>query len=105
MSAVLFVRVKSSLDENELQRRLLERKPRFLDVPGLVQKVYGKDEASGDWCGVNFFETIEALNRYRESELAKTIPTAYEATEIRAEIYNVPYTLRPECGPFAEGEK
>lgn len=38
MAAVLFVRVKSQLDEKELERRLVERRPRFHDVPGLLQK-------------------------------------------------------------------
>jgi len=37
MGAILFVRAKSSLSDNELERRLLERGPRFLEVPGRVQ--------------------------------------------------------------------
>lgn len=102
MPAILFVRVKSQLDEEELERRMLERRPRFLEVPGLVQKIYGKDEATGDMCGIYFFETQAALEAFRETELAQTIPTAYEATEIRREVYDVLYPLRPERGPFAE---
>ena len=101
MAAILFVRVKSGLDVNELERRVIERRPRFLDVPGLVQKIYGKDEATGDVCGIYFFETQEALTAFRETELAQTIPTAYEATEIRPEVYDVLFPLRPERGPFA----
>ena len=42
MAAVLFVRVKSDLDPEELERRIIERRPRFHDVPGLVQKIYGR---------------------------------------------------------------
>jgi hypothetical protein len=42
MATILFVRVKSQLDDNELERRLIERRPRFHDVPGLVQNIkYG----------------------------------------------------------------
>jgi hypothetical protein len=100
MAVVLFVRVKSEVQEEELKRRLLERKPQFLDVPGLVQKIYGKDPATGDMCGIYFFETKEALANFRDSELAKTIPTAYEATETRREVYEVLYPLRPERGPL-----
>ena len=37
MSVILFVRVKSSLDATRLERRLLERRPRFIEVPGLLQ--------------------------------------------------------------------
>jgi len=100
MAAVLFVRLKSKLDEKELLRRALERKPKFLEVPGLVQKIYGKDEATGDMCGIYFFESEKALAQFRDSELAKTIPTAYEVTEIRREIYDVLYPLRPDRGPL-----
>ena len=35
------------------------------------------------------------------SELARTIPTAYEATDVRREVYEVLYPLWPERGPFA----
>ena len=101
MAAILFVRVKSSLDPAELERRLVERRPRFCDVPGLVQKVYGRDESTGDVCGIYFFENQSALEAFRETELAQTIPTAYEAKEIRREIYDVLYPLYPERGPLA----
>lgn len=102
MAAILFVRVKSQLGEKELERRLIERRPRFRDVPGLVQKIYGRDEATGEVCGIYFFETQAELAAFRETELAQTIPTAYEATEIRREVYHVLYPLRSERGPFAE---
>ncbi|MCB9512283.1 MAG: YdhR family protein [Deferribacteres bacterium] len=102
MAAILFVRAKSSLDQKELDQRLRERRPRFLEVPGLIQKIYGRDESTGAVCGIYFFESKAALAAFRETELAKTIPTAYEVEEIRAEIYDVLYPLRPEKGPLAE---
>lgn len=101
MGAILFVRARSGLDENELERRLLERKPRFLEVPGLLQKIYGRDPATGAVCGIYFFESQSALSAFRESELAKSIPTAYEVVEFRPEVYELLYPLRPERGPFA----
>jgi len=82
MATVLFVRAKSNLDSAELENRLLERRPRFLDVPGLIQKIYGRDESTGDICGIYFFENQKALSEFRETELAKTIPTAYEVKEV-----------------------
>jgi Putative mono-oxygenase ydhR len=102
MATILFVRVKSALDPAELERRLIERRPRFQEVPGLIQKIYGRDETTGDVCGIYFFEDQNALSAFRETELAKTIPTAYEAKEIRREIYEVLYPLYPERGPFTE---
>ena len=71
MAAILFVRITSGLDADEFDRRLLERRPRFCEVPGLVQKIYGRDGATGDVCGVYFFESMDALAAFRESELAQ----------------------------------
>jgi hypothetical protein len=105
MAAILFVRIKSDLDRQEFERRLLERRPRFLDVPGLVQKIYGRDDATGDVCGIYFFQSKEELAAFRETELAKTIPVAFEAVDVRPEIYDVLYPLRPERGPFANFER
>ena len=101
MAKILFVRVKSDLDPEELERRVMERRPRFKEIPGLVQKIYGKDESTGDVCGIYFFEDQESLATFRETELAKTIPTAYEATDIRREVYEVLYPLYPDRGPIA----
>ena len=99
MNVVLFVRVKSDLDVNELERRVLERRPGFLEVPGLIQKIYGHDPETGDVCGIYFFESREALVAFRETDLAKSIPDAYEATDVRREVFEVLYALQPERGP------
>jgi heme-degrading monooxygenase HmoA len=100
MAAILFVRIKSNLSAAEFERRLAERRPRFREVPGLVQKVYGRDRETGDVCGIYFFESEDALAEFRETDLARTIPTAYEAIDVRREAYEVLYPLWPERGPF-----
>lgn len=100
MSVVLFVRVGSDLEFDELERRVLERRPSFLDVPGLIQKIYGRDPETGDWCGIYFFDSREALAAFRESELAKTISDAYEATDVRREVFEIMYPLRADVGPI-----
>jgi heme-degrading monooxygenase HmoA len=102
MAAILFVRITSALDAQEFERRLAERRPRFREVPGLVQKIYGRDPETGDVCGVYFFESDEALTAFRETELARTIPTAYEAVDVRREVYEVLYPLWRERGPFTD---
>jgi len=102
MPAILFVRIDSELSVDEFDRRILERRPRFLEVPGLIQKMYGRDPETGSVCGIYFFEDEASLNAYRVSELAKTIPVAYEATEVRREIYDVLYPLYPERGPYSD---
>ncbi len=103
MPAILYVRITSDLDLDELKRRLLERRPQFREVAGLLQKIYGRDEETGQLCGIYFFNDRSHLEAFRETELAKTIPSAYEAVEVRAETYEVLYPLYPERGPFAEG--
>jgi hypothetical protein len=101
MATILFVRARSTLDPADLERRLLERRPRFLEVPGLVQKIYGRDESTGAICGIYFFDSQDALADFRESELAKTIATAYEVSEIRLETYEVLYPLHADRGPIS----
>lgn len=96
----LFVRLKSNLDKAALERCVNERKPRFLEVPGLIQKIYGRDERTGEVCGICFFENKESLAAYRETDLARTIPTAYETAEVRIEVYDVLFPLRSERGPL-----
>jgi hypothetical protein len=104
MAVVLFVRIRSKLDPAEFERRLLERRPRFMDVPGLIQKIYGRDPASGDVCGIYFFASQDALAAFRNTELARTIPDAYEAAEVRREVYSVLYSLRPERGLMLDAQ-
>jgi hypothetical protein len=68
MAIILYVRVKSDLEFNELERRVNERKPRFKEVPGFVQKFYGLDESTGDVCSIYFFEdkkSARCLSRFR----------------------------------------
>ena len=103
VGAILFVRVKSDLEWEELERRMEERRPRFQQVPGLVQKVYGRDESTGHVCGIYFFDSAEALAEFKKSELAQTIPSAYEAKEVRREVYEVLYSLWPDRGPLERG--
>jgi Putative mono-oxygenase ydhR len=102
MSVVLFVRVQSALPFDELERRMLERKPAFLEVPGLIQKIYGRDPGTGDVCGIYFFESREALAAFRETDLARTIAGAYEATDVRREAFDAMYPLRPDVGPISD---
>lgn len=71
-------------------------------MPGPVQKIYGRDESTGAWCGIHFFENEAALSAFRESELAGTIPTAYEAEEVRSEVYEAMFPLHPERGPLPD---
>lgn len=102
MAAILLVRIETDLEFEELMRRVQERRPQFCEVPGLIQKIYAQDAATGHMCGIYFFEDQSALEAFRETELAKTIPSAYEATDIQRSIFEVLYPLYPDRGPFIE---
>ncbi|MCB2101267.1 MAG: YdhR family protein [Rhodobacterales bacterium] len=99
MAAILYVRITSQLDDAEFERRIVERRPRFQAVPGLIQKIYGRDPDTGEVCGIYFFEDQAALEAYRASDLAKTIGSAYEATDVRREVYDVLFPLHADRGP------
>jgi hypothetical protein len=102
MAAILFVRVRSGLESDELVRRVRARLPRFRDVPGLLQKFYGQDPATGDVCGIFLFEDQESLTAYRSTDLARSAATAYEVLEFRAESYDALFSLYPANGPLAD---
>jgi hypothetical protein len=53
-------------------------------------------------CGIYFFGSMEELAAFRETELAQTIPSAYEAIDVRREVYEVLYPLWPDRGPFTD---
>ena len=78
-SIMLVVRgLKSRLPEEEFRRRYNERMPQFRDVPGLLQKYYSYDESTGEWAGIYLWDSAESVAGYLESDLRKSMSTAYE---------------------------
>jgi len=93
----LHVRFKSALPLEEVMKIVEERAPEFRALAGLQQKYYLQDAATGEYAGFYLWESPEALNAYRESELRKTIGAAYETIgEPRVEVYRVMKTLRED---------
>jgi len=79
---MLIVRgLNSELSHDEFERRYKERLPQFRNVVGLIQKYYSYDESTGEWAGIYLWDGEESLSSYLESELRKSIATAYELTE------------------------
>jgi heme-degrading monooxygenase HmoA len=79
---MLIVRgLKSELSREEFERRYQERMPAFRDVEGLVQKYYSYDDSTKEWAGIYLWASEESLAAYLESDLRKTIPSAYGLTE------------------------
>ena len=89
------IKLKSNLREDELLKRAKEREPQFTVIPGLLQKYYVKIGNSGEYGGVYVWDSPEALMSYKESDLAKSIPEAYEITETPTiEIMEILFQLR-----------
>lgn len=90
-----FVRIRSGLPDEEAFAVLRQREPHFRDVPGLLQKIYGRDAETGDLCGIYIFESQASLDDFRQSKLARTIRDAYHVESARIERYDVLFTLWP----------
>lgn len=95
MPIIQTTKFKSSLPEEEVARLLKERAQRFLEVPGLIQKYYLRDPQTSEIGAVYVWESAEALNAFRQSELAQSMGDAYQIVgDKRVEIYEVTNILR-----------
>lgn len=89
------IKLKSNLPEEELLHRAKEREPQFKALQGLLQKYYVKLNEQGQYGGIYIWDSKESLNAYRLSELAASIPGAYEITEApNIEIMDILFQLR-----------
>ncbi|MCB0576880.1 MAG: hypothetical protein KDC61_20140 [Saprospiraceae bacterium] len=89
------VRLKTSLSNDEAIRRARERAPQFEALPGLIQKYYAKLGPEGEYAGIYIWDSAESLKAFRESELAATIPQAYDVIGAPAvEIADIVFQLR-----------
>ncbi len=89
------IKLKSDLSEEELLKRAKERESNFKSIPGLLQKYYVKTSKEGEYGGVYIWDSIQSLQSYQESDLAKSIPSAYAINEVPdVEIMDVIFQLR-----------
>ncbi len=96
---VQIVRFRSAMSDEEVLKTYESRAPRYRAMPGLIQKFYLKYSETGEHGAVYVWESEGALRMFRDSELARTIPTAYRVVgEARAETAEVVLLLRPEAG-------
>jgi heme-degrading monooxygenase HmoA len=94
-SIMQIVRAKTELSEEEFLRIAREREPQFKAIPGLLQKYYIKTKNQGEYGGVYIWDSMESLNKYKESELAATIGKAYKTIEPPSvEIVDILFVLR-----------
>ena len=91
-----FVKLKSNLPEEDLLNKAKERAPEFERIPGLLQKYYVKLKDEGSYGGVYVWDNPTSLMAFKASDLAKSIPQAYEVVEAPSiELMDIMFQLRP----------
>jgi heme-degrading monooxygenase HmoA len=89
------IKLKSNLPQELLLERAKERAPQFEAIPGLIQKYYVKTAQPGQFAGIYVWDSVESIQSFRESDLAKSIPQAYDITEApNIEVMDVLFQLR-----------
>jgi hypothetical protein len=96
MPVIQFVKFSSPLTDEETRSVMERRAPEFRQVPGLFQKYYGREVGTGDVCGIYIFDSEDSLRAFRETELARTIPRAYQIESPRIEVFELLFPLRPD---------
>ncbi len=74
---VSIVRFRSGLTDEQVQNLYQARADRYQQVPGLVEKLYLRYR-SGEHGAVYVWESEQALEEFRASDLGRSIGTAYQ---------------------------
>ncbi len=93
---VLIFHFRSNLSFDEVMEKAEAREKQYMNVPGLNQIVYMKDERTDQYGSILFFDDEEDLNEFRVSNLARTLKEVYSSVgspEIR--IFDVIKQLSP----------
>lgn len=89
------IKLKTHLPEEELLKRAHERASQFRAIPGLLQKYYVKLDEPNSYGGVYVWDKPESIQEFRDSDLAKSIPGAYEIVEApNIELMKILFQLR-----------
>lgn len=91
----MIVKFKSDLPDSLVLKTMNDRKIEFEKLPGLVQKYYMREPASGEYSGIYLWATSQDCMDYRKSELAKTVKEAYLINgPVRVEFFDILCPLR-----------
>ncbi len=101
MVIVQVVRYGSKLTYDEVMERFEARADRYRDVPGLLQKYYVHYTDTDQYGGVYIWATAEALQKWRETNLAETLTETYEVTDgPTSEVADVMLVLHADKTPL-----
>ena len=94
-TTVVLVKFKTTLPIDEAMKIAEERADDFRALPGLIQKYYLHDKATGELAGLYLWESEEAFTDYRDSQLRKTIGAAYKTeSEPKVSVHDLLMPLR-----------
>lgn len=92
---IQIIKLKSELPQESLLEKARARAPQFEAIPGLIQKYYVKTAQPGQFAGIYVWDSMESIQSFRESDLAKSIPQAYEVIEAPdIEVMDMLFQLR-----------
>ena len=93
------VRFRSRLSDDDVQALFEERADRYRQVPGLVEKIYVRFRETGEYGAIYVWESEDAMLRFRETDLARTIPDAYRVeTAPQVELADVCLVVQSDVG-------
>lgn len=91
----MIVKFNSDLPDSLVLKTMNDRKLEFEKLPGLVQKYYMHEPASGAYSGIYLWATPQDCMEYRKSALAKTVKEAYQIKgPVRIEFFDILCPLR-----------
>ncbi len=74
---VQFVQFETSFTEEKALAIARKREAEYAATPGLLQKYYLRLGKPNHFGGLMIWESLQALKAFRESELSRSVPTAY----------------------------
>lgn len=85
----------TELTEEDVVQIAHERADDFRALPGLIQKYYFKTSEPNQYGGLYIWESEDQMARYKASDLAKSIPAAYNIKGMpEIETLNILFELR-----------
>ena len=77
------------VDEAQYARMCDAVAPAFAAVPGLASTLWIKNSDTGTYGGVHIFESRDALNRFQETDLFRSLAVNKNLTNITADDFEV----------------
>ncbi len=99
---VQIVRFQSGLPQDEVEKMYETRASQYRALAGLIQKIYVRYRDTGEYGAGYVWDSEASMQAFRETELAKTIATAYQVQGTpQSQIADVTMVLRTQTEAVA----